>query len=32
MFLFFSSRFGIGGSILISLLLTAVLLYSCSRL
>jgi hypothetical protein len=30
MFLFFSSRTGIAGSLLISLLLSAVLLYACS--
>lgn len=31
MFLFFSNRAGLGGSILLSLLLTLVLLYACSR-
>ena len=30
MFLFFSGRVGIAGSILISLLLSALLLYSCT--
>jgi len=30
MFLFFSNRTGIAGSLLISLLLSAVLLYACS--
>ena len=30
MFFFFSSRAGIGGSILISLLLSLLLLYACS--
>jgi hypothetical protein len=32
MFLFFSSRTGIAGSLIISLLLSAILLYACSKL
>jgi hypothetical protein len=31
MFFFFSNRIGLGGSILVSLLITLGLLYACSR-
>ena len=31
MFFFFSNRMGLAGSILVSLLLSVVLLYACSR-
>ena len=32
MFFFFSNRVGLAGSVLVSLLLSLVLLYACSRL